>query len=104
MKIAKIAVVAVLGAVFSGSVLAQSVAEKREARQQQRIGQGVASGQLNKREAARLQRGETHIDKMEAHAAADGKVTAKEKARINHAQNVESRRIHRQKHDAQVQK
>lgn len=106
MKLAKIAVVAVLGAAFSASAFAQGTPreEQREANQQKRIEQGVNSGQLNRRETARLQRGETHIDKMEARAAKDGTVTAKEKARINHAQNVESRRIYRQKHDAQVQK
>lgn len=35
------------------------------------------------------------------YSRADGTVTAKEKARINRAQNAESRAIYRQKHDAQ---
>ena len=34
-------------------------------------------------------------------AKADGKVTAKEREHIEHAQNVESRKIYREKHDRQ---
>lgn len=96
----------VLGAAFSMTALAQGTPrmERRDANQQKRIEQGVQSGELTRREAARLERGAAKIDRMEAKAAGDGKITAKEKARINHAQNVESRHIHRQKHDAQKAK
>jgi len=78
--------------------------ERREARQQARIGQGVASGQLTPRETVRLERGEQHIDRMEARAKAnDGKIGPAERARINRAQNRESRRIYRLKHNGNVQ-
>ena len=77
--------------------------DAREARQQQRIDQGVASGELTPRETARLERGQAHVQTMEANAKADGVVTPQERGRITHAQNVQSRRIHRQKHDAQHQ-
>jgi len=40
---------------------------------------------------------------MEANAKADGVVTPRERAKIAHAQNVQSRHIYRQKHDAQTQ-
>jgi hypothetical protein len=38
---------------------------------------------------------------METRAKADGTVTGQERRRLHHAQNVESKRIYRQKHDAQ---
>jgi uncharacterized membrane protein YebE (DUF533 family) len=96
--------VAALIATVAVPVFAQTTTpniDKREANQQQRIEQGVQSGQLTNREAARLEKGEAHIDKMEAKAKADGKVTPQERKRIEHAQNVESRKIYREKHDRQ---
>ncbi len=73
--------------------------DRREARQQARIRQGVRSGELTRGEAARLRAGERHIDRMEARAKSDGVVTPRERARITRAQNRESRRIHRLKHN-----
>ena len=73
----------------------------REARQAQRIEQGVASGSLTQKEAARLENGQNHVDAVEAKALSDGKVTAKEKGRIEHAQDVQNRHIYKQKHDRQ---
>ncbi len=79
------------------------VIDQRQANQEARIEQGVASGQLTPHEAARLERGQQHVAIMKASAKADGVVTANERARITHAQNVQSRKIYRQKHDAQTQ-
>ncbi len=76
-------------------------AHERNRLQQNRIEQGVGSGELTKPEARRLERGERHIKKMEKKAEADGQVTDKEKARIEKAQDVESKRIYREKHDDQ---
>ena len=78
--------------------------DKRQEIQQKRIDQGVQSGELNKREAARLDRHQAGIDKMENKAKGDGTVTKKERAKIQHAQNHESRNIHHQKHDRQKAK
>lgn len=78
--------------------------QRREVRQQGRIQQGVNSGQLTRGEARRLEKGEARIDRAQAKAESDGVVTGKEKVHLEHMQNVESRRIFRQKHDAQVQK
>ena len=44
------------------------------------------------------------IDKMEAKAKSDGVVTKQERKQLHHAQNNQSKRIHRQKHDAQQAK
>ena len=75
--------------------------DAREARQQGRIADGVASGELTPREAARLERGEARINRMEQRAKADGVVTPKERAKLQGALNRESRAIARQKHDGQ---
>lgn len=75
--------------------------DQRQANQERRIDQGVASGQLTQREANRLERGQQHVDNMENRAKADGVVTGRERARIREAQHVESDRIYRQKHDRQ---
>jgi len=72
---------------------------RRQVRQQERIAQGVRSGQLTPRETAQLERGQGHVDAMKARAKADGVVTPAERARLAHAQNVQSRRIYRDKHN-----
>jgi opacity protein-like surface antigen len=77
------------------------VTDQRQANQEQRIDQGVASGQLNKREANRLNRQQKHINKVEGRAKSDGVVTKKERARIASAQNRASRHVAREKHDVQ---
>jgi len=75
--------------------------DQRQANQEQRIDQGVASGSLTQREANRLERGQQHVDNMENRAKADGVVTRGERARLHQAQDVQSDRIYRQKHDRQ---
>jgi hypothetical protein len=75
--------------------------DRRQANQEQRIDQGIASGQLTEREAARLERQQNRIDRMEDRAKSDGVVTKKERARINAAQDRASRDIFREKHDRQ---
>jgi polyhydroxyalkanoate synthesis regulator phasin len=78
--------------------------DQRQANQDKRIDQGVKSGQLTQREAARLDKGQAHVNKMENKALADGKITKQEGRRIEHAQDVQSARIYRQKHDKQTAK
>ena len=98
-------VAAAVAAFISIPVLAQSAAtpgiDQRQANQERRIDQGVASGELNAREAARLERGQQHVENMETRAKADGVVTKGERAQIHAAQDRQSARIHRQKHDRQ---
>jgi hypothetical protein len=115
MNIKRITLGLIGAAVATGSLFAQAPAagtqtttpkreahmEKRAERQQKRIANGVASGQLTPKETARVERQETKIDKDISKAEADGKVTKKEAAKIQKEQNKESRRIYRQKHDAQ---
>ncbi len=75
--------------------------DQRQANQEKRIDQGIASGQLNKREANRLNKQQEHVNKMEDRAKSDGVMTKKERARIGAAQDRASRHIAREKHDRQ---
>lgn len=72
--------------------------DKREANQQ-RIEQGVKSGALTGNEAARLEQGQARVEKMEAKAKSDGRVTRQERQRIHKAQDHQSKHIHRAKHN-----
>jgi len=104
MKTAMAAGAAAIAALFSVAVQAQTTGSEvqRSLNQQQRIEGGLKSGQLTTREAARLEREESRVERMESNALKDGKLSPAEKARINRAQNQVSRDIHREKHDAQT--
>ncbi len=69
--------------------------------QDQRIQQGVASGELNQREARRLENQQDRVEAAETRAKADGKVTAVERRRLDRAQDRASANIAKQKHDRQ---
>lgn len=98
--------IAVLGAMIVLPTFAQGTStpdiDKRQATQAARIEQGTASGALTAKETARLDAGQAKVAAQETKAKADGVVTAKERARLQHAENKQSRKINRQKHDAQT--
>ena len=74
----------------------------RQHREQARIRQGIRSGELTRREAARLEAEQARIRVDEAYARrSGGEFTARERARIQRELNRASRDIYRQKHDAQ---
>jgi hypothetical protein len=75
---------------------------QRNVNQQTRVENGIKSGELTNREVSRLERGEARIDRKEAAAGRDGRVGPNEQAKIQRADDRQSRRIHRQKHDRQV--
>ena len=93
-----------LGAVYSTAALAQSTPQfiERDIHQQQRIEQGLRSGQLTVQEAAGLERETARIDRLQARALSDGRLSAEEAARINRAQDRLSQDIRRETHDAQT--
>ena len=100
-KINRFYQVAVLGGVLSFvSAQAQTVGQRRE-NQQDRIGQGVQSGQLTAGETSRLEGREAHLNKeiRNDRAANGGHLTGKERARVNRQQNRISRSIYRDKHN-----
>jgi len=74
----------------------------RERHQQQRIRQGIRSGELTGVEAARLERQQARIRVNEALARrSGGEFTLRERARIQHQLDRANRNIYRQKHDRQ---
>ena len=76
------------------------VGQRRE-NQQDRIAQGIRSGQMTAGEAARTENREQGIN-QQVHAdrqANGGKLTGSEKKQINKEQNGASRQIYRQKHN-----
>ncbi len=93
--------IASMGAFAQGVVPATPRVDQREANQQARIEAGVASGQLNRREARRLEREQAQIRAAERHAKADGVVTPRERRQIERMQKQASANIHAEKHDGQ---
>ena len=88
----------------SASSLRMQADVQRNVNQEKRIEAGVQNGSLTNREAAKLERGQAHVDRKEAAAARDGHVGAAEERSIQRSENRQSRKIHRQKTDAQVRK
>jgi len=78
---------------------------KRAENQQDRIGQGMKSGQLTAGEAAHLENNETKINNevRNDRAANGGKLTPQERAKVNRQQNRQSRQIYRDKHNGRHQ-
>src|SRR3954463_8022894 len=102
VKFAHTTIAAALAFAFSGAAFAQAGSVQRDVNQQSRIEQGLQSGSLNTREAARLEREETKIEQDQARAMRDGRLSPAEKARLAREQNNVSRDIYREKHDAQT--
>lgn len=103
MKIKTLAVA--LSMTLAGLAMAQPSTpnlDKQEAKQQQRIDQGVASGQLTAKETNNLDKRQAKLAANEAAAKSDGKVTRAEHRKLQREANRNSRAIYRQKHDAQT--
>src|SRR4051812_18404869 len=120
MKMTRILTAIALGAACSTGAMAQSyggqggygggprgpqrdaVLEQADARNMARIERGERTGQLTPRESARLRERQAMIERMEAEARADGRVSREEFARIQTAQEDLSRAIFRRKHNEQA--
>lgn len=97
-----IALALIMSAPFTSAVSAQTVGTEvqRDVNQENRIEQGLKSGQLSTGEAAKLERGEARIDRMESNAQKNGNLSPQEAARIQQAQNQESGRINKLENNA----
>lgn len=75
---------------------------QRKENQQDRIAQGVKSGQLTAGETGKLEHQEAGINKEEKgmRAQDNGHLTKADKSLVNKQQNQESKRIYRDKHNA----
>lgn len=78
--------------------------QHRKAEQQQRIGNGMRSGELTHRETAHLERQEHAINREERNMRAqnNGRLTTRDRRTIQGQQNAESRRIYRDKHNDRI--
>jgi ribosomal protein S13 len=101
MTFCQTAMALIFTAPFASLAFAQGVGTEvqRDITQESRIEQGLKSGQLSTGEAAKLERGEARIDRMEKNALKDGNLSQQEADRINRAQNVESNKINALKHN-----
>lgn len=75
--------------------------EKREVNQQQRIENGVKSGQLSQQEVQKLEEQQARLKANEAKAMEDGKVTKKEARKLERQANRASKNIFKKKHNKQ---
>jgi hypothetical protein len=78
---------------------------KRAENQQDRIAQGIKSGQLTAGETAHLESNQAKINKevRNDRAANGGKLTPQARRQVNRQQNRESRQIYRDKHNGRRQ-
>ena len=77
---------------------------QRNINQEKRTEEGIKNGSLTNREVGKIEAGQAKVDRKEYRAGRDGHVSAAEQARVQHAENRQSKRIYRQKHDAQERK
>jgi hypothetical protein len=77
---------------------------QRKENQQDRIGQGVKSGQLTAGETSRLEHQQAGINKEERgmRAQDNGHLTKTDRQTLHQQQNQESRRIYRDKHNGKA--
>lgn len=77
---------------------------QRRNTQQDRIGNGISSGQMTSGEASRIENQEHGIHQEEhgMRAQDGGHLTGQDRRTLHHQQNQESRRIYRTKHNANV--
>jgi hypothetical protein len=75
---------------------------QRNVNQEKRVEAGVQNGSLTNREVGKLERGQAKVDQKEYLAGRDGHVGAAEQRRVQKAENRQSKRIFKEKHDAQV--
>ena len=75
--------------------------DQREVNQQNRINQGVQSGQLTPKETGKLEAQQARIQQREDRMAArnSGNLTAKDKAKLTKQQNRASKNIYKKKHN-----
>ena len=77
---------------------------RRETHQQQRIGNGVKTGQLTPGETRRLERGEQRLQHNEKKDMAkdNGHLTKQDQHKLNREANHMSKRIYKDKHNAKT--
>jgi hypothetical protein len=102
--LAMLLAVAAVGIVFSQEPSGSEIKNRKE-NQQDRIANGVDSGQLTAGETAKLEKQESRLNKeiTKDRVANGGNLTNKEKQQINTQQNILSKEIYKDKHNAATQ-
>lgn len=98
-----VVVFAAVLAVAVPTARAESI-KKHEQKEQHRIDKGVQSGKLTPKEATRLENQQKIIEQERDQAAADGKVSKRERQDIRHDQKRLSHDIHKKKYNDKVVK
>lgn len=90
-------------ATFAQATPSRDINQRKE-NQQDRIGQGITSGQLTARESSHLEHQESGINREERgmRAQDNGHLTRQDRRTVRAQQNKESRRIYRDKHNTRV--
>lgn len=96
--VAAIMVVMCAGIAAAGAINDPGI-NKRQWRQERRIEQGLASGQLTRWEARTLGREQMRIRRMEARMKSDGCLSARERLRLHRRLDSADRDIRRMKHN-----
>jgi hypothetical protein len=96
---ASLVVILSAGNVFAGNTYDPKIQE-RITKQQQRIDQGIASGNLTNTEAGILQDNLNWVKAEETRLKADGKLTERERERLRKMLDNNSNMIYKKKHNA----
>ena len=89
MKV-RILVTSIAMGLCASAAFAQTTSQstvQRDVNQQTRIEQGLQSGSLSTGEAARLEKEQSSVDRLQARDMKDGKLSPRERARLTAAQN-----------------
>jgi len=97
----KLITIIVAGVFTAGVPAFAKTIKKKEADEQQRIERGVERGQVTPKEQQRLEDQQKVIEQERENAAADGKITKRERHDIKHDQKRLSHDIEHKRHNAQ---
>jgi hypothetical protein len=86
-----------LGAAHAMAQTTTASAVQRDVNQQTRIENGLQNSSLSTREAGKLEKEESRVDRLEARDLKDGKLTPLERVQLRRAQNHASRDIYEAK-------
>ena len=97
--IAVMATMGLIGTIGIGSAWAGRIGD-RQVNQHKRIARGVVSGELTRGEARVLVKEQRKIQRTKVRAWSDGRLTPRERVKIERRQDNASRRIYGLKHNA----
>lgn len=101
MKMNRTLIAAALSLAFASAFAQTNAATttQRDVNQQTRIENGLKDGSLSTKEAAKLEKEESHVDRLQSQDLKDGKLSPAERAQLNTAQNKVSKDIAADKHN-----